>query len=110
MSGAAFVSAWEPLPAGAIAFWAMIGVFAAVVIVRLRDGDFGVGVGAALMAIGIAALVLLCAVLRRTSYYDAHDVIRSAHGKVSLSGFQDAVPREGGGGQDRHRQLRAGRR
>lgn len=47
------------VPIDLIAMWAMVGVLTVVNLVRLRDDDFGLGVGAALFAIGAAALVLL---------------------------------------------------
>ena len=43
--------------------WASIGVVAAVILVRLRDGDSGFRVGAGLFAIGGAAVILMCSEL-----------------------------------------------
>ena len=59
----AFDLARKALPFGLVGMWAAVGVVAAVILVRLRDRDFGFAVGAALFAIGGAALVLLCASL-----------------------------------------------
>jgi len=44
---------------GLVARWALTGVVAAVILVRLRGCDFGWRIGAALFAIGATALVLL---------------------------------------------------
>ncbi|HXU63686.1 MAG TPA: hypothetical protein VN962_18440 [Polyangia bacterium] len=44
---------------GLVARWALIGVVAAVILIRLRGCDFGWRIGAALFAIGATALVLL---------------------------------------------------
>ncbi len=49
---------------GLVARWAMIGVVAAVILVRLGSSDFGWRVGTALFAIGATALVLLGASVR----------------------------------------------
>ena len=103
MREGALASVWDPLPAGSVAIWALIGVVAVVIIVRLRDDEFGFGFAAALTAIAAAGLVLLCASVRGQARYDEDVVIRSAHGQVSVPGFQDAISRESGGGQDRHR-------
>lgn len=53
-----------PLPAGTVAEWALIGVVAVVIIVRLRGDDFGRLLGGALIAIGGAALIVLCVAVR----------------------------------------------
>jgi len=55
---------WKAAPVGFVGMWASIGVVAAVILVRLRDGDFGFRVGAGLFAIGGAAVILMCAQLR----------------------------------------------
>jgi len=55
---------WKAAPVGFVGMWASIGVVAAVILVRLRDGDFGFRVGAGLFAIGSAAIMLMCAQLR----------------------------------------------
>jgi hypothetical protein len=51
-------------PVGFVGMWAAIGVVAAVILVRLRDEDFGLRVGAGLFAIGGAAVILMCSQLR----------------------------------------------
>jgi len=56
----------KAVPIGFVAMWASIGVVAAVILVRLRDGDFGLRVGAGLFAIGGAAVILMCSQLRRS--------------------------------------------
>jgi hypothetical protein len=58
-------SVWAPLPAGLVASWAVIGVVAVVIIVRLRGDGFGGRLGGALFAIGAAALIVLCGSVRR---------------------------------------------
>ena len=57
-------AARAPVPLPLIAMWAAVAVVAAVIVVRLRNGDFGWGPGAALFAIGGASVALLCAVGR----------------------------------------------
>jgi cytochrome c-type biogenesis protein CcmE len=59
-----FDVARTPAPVGLVAAWAAIGVVAAVIVVRLRDGVFGRRVGAALFALGGASVVLLCVAAR----------------------------------------------
>ena len=60
----AVAAARTPVPLALIATWAALGVVAAVIVVRLRDGDFGRPAGAGLFAIGAASVALLCAVGR----------------------------------------------
>ena len=54
--------------------------FLAVILIRLRDDDFGVKVGASLMAIGATALVLLCVSVRNVapSYKYVDEVVAEA--------------------------------
>ena len=56
----------KAVPVGFVGMWAAIGVVAAVILVRLRDGDFGFRVGAGLFAIGGAAVILMCSELGGT--------------------------------------------
>jgi cytochrome c-type biogenesis protein CcmE len=62
---------WNPVPLGLIAVWAVIGVFGIALVVRLHHDHFGAKLGASLLAIGAAGLVLLCAAQREsaTTYY-----------------------------------------
>lgn len=64
----------KAVPAGVVGMWASIGVVAVVILVRLRDGDFGFRVGAGLFVIGGAAVVMMCSQLRpsRTTPDDEH--------------------------------------
>jgi cytochrome c-type biogenesis protein CcmE len=62
----------RPLPLGLVGMWAAIGVVAAVILVRLRNGNFGFRVGAALFAIGGTAIVLLCASARPGAPFHRH--------------------------------------
>jgi hypothetical protein len=52
-------TAYTLAPIALVAIWALLGVIAAVILIRLREDDFGLRVGAALFAIGAAGLVLL---------------------------------------------------
>ena len=92
-SSGTFASVWDPTPISALALRLVIGVVAVAIVVRLRDEDFGAWLGGALIAVGAVGLVLLCATVRGQVRYDGNVVIRSAHGQVSVPGFQDAVPR-----------------
>jgi len=49
---------------GLVARWALIGVVAAVILVRVRGGGFGWAIGSALFALGATALVVLGACVR----------------------------------------------
>jgi len=65
------------MPVGVVAIWALIGVVAAVILVRLHDGDFGMGAGAGLFVIGGFALGVLCASARAepTLYKHVDEVV-----------------------------------
>jgi hypothetical protein len=86
MTGAMAISAWAPLPLGAVARWALICVVVAAIIVRLRGGDFGGRPGAVLIAIGSAALICLCVAVRREGWRT--DVGRPRSVASRLSGDQ----------------------
>jgi cytochrome c-type biogenesis protein CcmE len=81
------LSLWHPVPLGLIAVWAVIGVFGVALVVRLHQDQFGVRLGASLLAIGGAGLVLLCTAQRErsTTYYKYVDEVvadaRSLRGK-----------------------------
>jgi len=76
------VSMWAPLPARAVAEWALIGVVAAAIIMRLRGDDFTGWVGATLIAIGAAALICLCVAVCREGRHTDVDRPRSVASRL----------------------------
>jgi hypothetical protein len=83
----------KAVPVGFVGMWAAIGVVAAVILVRLRDGDFRFRVGAGLFAIGGAAFILMCSELGGTRTPD-HKHVGPILAKVN-------VHRVGGADADR---------
>lgn len=59
----------DPVPIGVVATWAVIGVVGIVLAVRLHRDRFGAKLGASLLAIGGAGLILLCAAQREQPKY-----------------------------------------
>jgi len=87
---------WNPVPIGIVATWAVIGVVGMVLVVRLGRDNFGVKLGASLVAIGGAGLVLLCAAQRAQAptYYKyvdevvaERDALRSRRDNLEVHGL-----------------------